>query len=57
MRNFIVDVLHYWVAFMHIDGFRFDLASILGRDVNGEVLLTEEIAGRMEAYMKEYCVM
>ena len=38
VRSFILDVLHYWTAFMHIDGFRFDLASILGRDVNGEVL-------------------
>lgn len=38
VRDYIVDVLHYWTAFMHIDGFRFDLASILGRDVNGEVL-------------------
>ena len=38
VRNYIMDVLHYWTAFMHIDGFRFDLASILGRDVNGEVL-------------------
>ena len=38
VRSFIMDVLHYWTAFMHIDGFRFDLASILGRDVNGEVL-------------------
>ncbi len=37
-RNFILDVLHHWVGFMHIDGFRFDLASILGRDVDGKVL-------------------
>ncbi len=38
VRSFILDVLHYWAAFMHIDGFRFDLASILGRDVDGKVL-------------------
>ncbi len=38
VRSFILDVLHYWTAFMHVDGFRFDLASILGRDVDGKVL-------------------
>ncbi|MCL2001686.1 MAG: alpha-amylase family glycosyl hydrolase, partial [Planctomycetes bacterium] len=38
VRSFIIDVLHYWVAFMHVDGFRFDLASIRGRDIDGEVL-------------------
>lgn len=38
VRSFILDVLHYWTAYMHIDGFRFDLASILGRDINGEIL-------------------
>ncbi len=43
VRSFIIDVLHYWVASMHIDGFRFDLASILGRDVNGEVLANPPI--------------
>ncbi|MCD8138248.1 MAG: glycogen debranching protein GlgX [Planctomycetaceae bacterium] len=43
VRSYIVDVLHYWVAHMHIDGFRFDLASILGRDVNGEVLANPPI--------------
>ena len=31
VRDFIVDCLRYWVMDMHIDGFRFDLASILGR--------------------------
>jgi glycogen operon protein len=31
----IVDSLHYWVQVMHVDGFRFDLASILSRDENG----------------------
>ena len=43
VRNFIIDVLHYWTAFMHIDGFRFDLASILGRDVDGQVLANPPI--------------
>ncbi|MDR1536074.1 MAG: glycogen debranching protein GlgX [Planctomycetota bacterium] len=38
VRILILDVLRYWTAVMHVDGFRFDLASILGRDTNGEVL-------------------
>ncbi|HOQ31386.1 MAG TPA: glycogen debranching protein GlgX [Candidatus Hydrogenedens sp.] len=37
VRDFILDCLRYWVAVMHIDGFRFDLASILGRDEKGNV--------------------
>jgi isoamylase len=35
VRQLIMDCLHYWVIEMHVDGFRFDLASILGRDRNG----------------------
>ncbi len=35
VRNFILDSLRYWVTDYHIDGFRFDLASILSRDENG----------------------
>ncbi|MCX7813859.1 MAG: alpha-amylase family glycosyl hydrolase, partial [Pseudothermotoga sp.] len=31
VRNYILDCLRYWVVEMHVDGFRFDLASILGR--------------------------
>ncbi|MEA2084362.1 MAG: glycogen debranching protein GlgX [Thermodesulfobacteriota bacterium] len=38
VRNLIMDCLHYWVTEMHVDGFRFDLASVMGRDTNGEVL-------------------
>ncbi|MBN2508674.1 MAG: glycogen debranching protein GlgX [Spirochaetales bacterium] len=38
MRSLIMDCLHYWVIEMHVDGFRFDLGSILGRDQNGELL-------------------
>ena len=34
----IVDSLRYWVAVMHVDGFRFDLASILARDSDGSVM-------------------
>ena len=33
--NFILDSLRYWVLEMHVDGFRFDLASILTRGQNG----------------------
>ena len=35
VRNMILDCLRYWVADYHIDGFRFDLAAILGRDQHG----------------------
>ncbi len=38
VRDFIVDCLRYWVMEMHVDGFRFDLASILGRGQDGSVL-------------------
>lgn len=38
VRELIRDSLHYWVMEMHVDGFRFDLASILGRDSKGQVL-------------------
>ena len=35
VRRMILDSLRYWVTEMHIDGFRFDLASILSRDETG----------------------
>ncbi|HXG11667.1 MAG TPA: glycogen debranching protein GlgX [Gemmataceae bacterium] len=38
VRDLILDSLTYLVAECHVDGFRFDLASILGRGTNGEVL-------------------
>jgi glycogen operon protein len=38
VRRMIVDSLRYWVTEMHVDGFRFDLASILSRDSNGHPL-------------------
>ena len=38
VRRMIVDSLRYWVTEMHVDGFRFDLASILSRDAKGHVL-------------------
>lgn len=48
VRNFIIDSLRYWVLNYHVDGFRFDLASILSRGQEGELLkfppLTNAIA-------------
>jgi len=38
MRTLIQDCLRYWVVQMHVDGFRFDLGSILGRDSSGRLL-------------------
>ena len=38
VRQHIISCLHFWVIEMHVDGFRFDLASILGRDQNGDPL-------------------
>ena len=35
VRRMILDSLRYWVAYMHVDGFRFDLASVLTRDQSG----------------------
>jgi len=36
VRRLILDSLRYWVKVMHVDGFRFDLASILSRDEIGQ---------------------
>ena len=48
VREFVTSVLRYWVMNMHVDGFRFDLASVLGRDQHGNILhnapLLEDIA-------------
>jgi glycogen operon protein len=38
VRTFIMDCLRYWVMEMHVDGFRFDLGSILGRDRHGRLM-------------------
>ena len=38
VRRLIVDSIRYWVEEMHVDGFRFDLASILARDSRGHVM-------------------
>ncbi len=39
VRGFVINCLRYWAAEFHIDGFRFDLASVLGRDPTGAPLL------------------
>jgi isoamylase len=48
VRDLVLDCLRYWAAEYHIDGFRFDLASVLGRDSQGHPLpnppLLESIA-------------
>lgn len=48
VRDHILSVLRHWVVEMHVDGFRFDLASVLGRGRSGNVLpnppLLERIA-------------
>lgn len=48
VRDFILGALRYWVIEMHADGFRFDLASVLDRDEQGNLLpdapLLERIA-------------
>lgn len=43
VRNLLLDCLHYWVADMHVDGLRFDLASVFGRDPRGHVLVEPPI--------------
>ncbi len=39
VRNMVIDCLRYWVSAYHIDGFRFDLASILTRDEFGAPMM------------------
>lgn len=38
VRELILECLRYWVIDMHVDGYRFDLASVLGRDRRGNVM-------------------
>ncbi|WP_354624356.1 glycogen debranching protein GlgX [Psychromonas sp. MME2] len=40
VRRMIIDSLHFWVEKMHVDGFRFDLASILSRDELGKPMIS-----------------
>jgi len=47
MRTLITECLHYWVVEMHVDGFRFDLGSILGRDEHGRMLENPPILERI----------
>jgi len=49
VRRMILDSLRYWVDEMHVDGFRFDLASILGRDESGQVLSNPPVLWDIES--------
>jgi isoamylase len=49
VRRLIVDSLRYWVQEMHVDGFRFDLASILARDAAGQVLPSPPVLWDIES--------
>ena len=49
VRRLILDSLRYWVTEMHVDGFRFDLASILSRDENGHPLPSPPILWDIES--------
>jgi glycogen operon protein len=48
VRTMILDSLRYWVQEMHIDGFRFDLASILSRDEDGNPISDPPIIWEIE---------
>jgi len=48
-RRMIIDCLRYWVQVMHIDGFRFDLASVLARDKFGNLLADPPILWEIES--------
>jgi len=47
LREMIIHSLRYWVTEMHVDGFRFDLASILGRGRDGNVLVEPPLLERI----------
>jgi len=49
VRRMIVDSLRYWVSEMHVDGFRFDLASILARDSSGAVMPNPPVVWDIES--------
>jgi len=49
VRRMIVDSLRCWVETMHVDGFRFDLASILGRDESGTVMPSPPVLWDIES--------
>ena len=48
VRRMIVDSLRYWVEEMHVDGFRFDLASILARNASGQFLANPPVLWDIE---------
>ena len=47
LRTLILDCLRYWVVEMHVDGFRFDLGSVLGRDTDGQLMENPPILERI----------
>jgi glycogen operon protein len=47
VRDLILDALRYWVMEMHVDGFRFDLASVLGRDAQGRLVADAPLLERI----------
>jgi glycogen operon protein len=47
VRDYILDCLRYWVTHMHVDGLRFDLASVLGRDRQGNLLANPPLIERI----------
>ena len=49
VRRMIIDSLRHWVSEMHVDGFRFDLASILSRDEEGSPIANPPILWDIES--------
>jgi isoamylase len=49
VRRMIIDSLRYWVSEMHVDGFRFDLASVLSRDSDGHPMATPPLLWDIES--------
>jgi glycogen operon protein len=49
VRRMILDSLRYWVKEMHVDGFRFDLASILSRDTSGDLMSAPPVLWDIES--------
>ena len=47
VREHILDALRHWMIEMHVDGLRFDLASVLGRDGNGTLLANAPLLERI----------
>ena len=47
VRDHILAALRYWTVEMHVDGFRFDEASVLSRDSTGKVLAKSPLLGRI----------